>query len=143
MKHLKSKKTFENYKTVTMEIKDLVPASVYKNIPDKDKLLPDIKTGNMIYPLLVFQTDKEYWSKNHLPLYHSGSPELPKEAPAKIVEIFRSGHYYQEPKIHVIWSGRQRFQIAKDLGYTHIDVVVEPKFHIVVEMAQKYKKLTN
>ena len=50
--------------------------------------------------------------------------------------------YLQNDKrIHVIWSGRQRFQLAKELGYTHIDCIIEPVFHKMVGEAGRFKKL--
>ena len=141
MKHLKAQNKFENYKTVTMEMKDLVPASVYKNVPDREKLFDSIQKGELLYPLLVYQAEQEYWTKNHLPLYESNSPELPKKAPVLETEIIRAGHQYFEPKIHVIWSGRQRFQLAKELGYTHVDCVIETNFFKMGDKAGKYRKL--
>ena len=45
MKHLKAQNKFEDYKTVTMEMKYLVPASVYKNVPDREKLFDSIQKG--------------------------------------------------------------------------------------------------
>ena len=141
MKHLKAKKNFEQYKTVTMKIADLVPASVYEKIPDFDKLEPDIKAGNLEYPLLVFQSNQDYWTKNHLSLYRAGSPTLPSHAPEIEATINVKGVQMKEKRIHVVWAGRQRFQIAKDLGYTDIDVIIEPVFHKMVGAAGKFRKL--
>ena len=141
MKHLKAKKTFGQYKTVTMKKIDLLPASVYENIPDFDKLEPEIKAGNLEYPLLVFQTNQDYWTKNHLGLYRAGSPTLPTHAPEIDAEVVVKGNTITEKRIHIIWSGRQRFQIAKDLGYTDIDVIIEPVFHKVVNAASKFRKI--
>ena len=141
MKHLKAEKTFENYKTITMEIKDLVPASIYEKIPDYDKLEPDIKAGKLNYPLLVFQTNQDYWTKNHLALYKAGSPLLPSHAPEKEVEVLVKNTPIKENRVHVVWTGRQRFQIAKELDYTHIDCVVEPNFFKMVEKANVFRKM--
>jgi hypothetical protein len=141
MKHLQAKKKFENYETVTMAMKDLVPASIYKTLPDRDKLYDSIKNGDLQYPLLVYQTDKEYWTKNHLPLYKSNSPELPDMPSVLETKVTRRGQQFTEPKIHVIWSGRQRFQLAKELGYTHVDCILESNFFTMVNKAGKFKRL--
>jgi len=141
VKHLKAKNKISNYNTVTMEMKDLVPASIYENIPDKEKLLPDITKGNLEYPLLVYQAEQDYWTKNHLPLYKSGSPALPDLAPEIATDIVVKGNLQNDKRIHVIWSGRQRFQLAKELGYTHIDCIIEPIFHKMVGEAGRFKKL--
>ena len=141
MKHLKASKTFESYKTVTMEIKDLVPASVYETIPDYDTLLPELKEGKLEYPLLVYQAHPDYWTKNHLGLYRSSSPTLPTHAPVKEVEIQVQHRHIKEPRVHVVWSGRQRFQIAQELDYTHVDCIVEPNFFKMVEKAGVFRKM--
>tara|TARA_B100001057_G_scaffold395224_1_gene404724 strand:+ start:379 stop:804 length:426 start_codon:yes stop_codon:yes gene_type:complete len=141
MKHLQAKNKFENYETVTMDMKDLVPASIYETVPDRDKLYDGIKDGDLQYPLLVYQADKEYWTKNHLPLYKSNSPGLPDMPPILDTKVVRSGHEYVEPKIHIIWSGRQRFQLAQELGYTHVDCILESNFFTMVNKAGKFRKL--
>lgn len=123
-----------------MPIEALVPASYYDVIPDEDKIRPDLEKGILQYPLLCYQTDQKYWKENHLRLYHSGNPQLPEQAPETEVDVTKQGRPYRERKIHVVWSGRQRFQILKEQGYTHVDVIVESVFHKMVDAAQKFRK---
>jgi hypothetical protein len=66
---------------------------------------------------------------------------LPSHAPEIETAVKVNGNQVTEKRIHVIWSGRQRFQIAKDLGYTDVDVIIEPVFHKVVNAAGKFRKL--
>lgn len=140
MKKIKAQNKFENYQTIEMPIEALVPASYYDVIPDEDKIRPDLEKGILQYPLLCYQTDQKYWKENHLRLYHSGNPQLPEQAPETEVDVTKQGRPYREKKIHVVWSGRQRFQILKEQGYTHVDVIVESVFHKMVDAAQKFRK---
>jgi hypothetical protein len=39
----------------------------------------------------------------------------------------------------VVWKGRQRYQLAKELGYTHIDCVVEKELSKIVDKAIEHK----
>jgi len=143
MKHLKAKiKNFNNTKTITMEMKDLIPASFYKEIPDHEKLKQVIGTGELEYPLLVYQATQDYYTKNHLLLYKSNHPQLPDKAPEIEVEIFNKGVYSKHKRVHIVWSGRQRWQVAKELGYTHVDVIVESNFDKMVPMAKQFADIT-
>ena len=127
MKSIKANKKISGYETKSFELDKLVPASIYKEIPEEEKLRSDLEQGLLQYPLIVFETDMDYWTKNHLKLYHAGSPELPEKPPIL------------DGKIHVVWFGRQRYQILKKLDYTHVDVVVIPGFHQMVKIGQLYK----
>ena len=143
MKHLKSKiKNYKNRTTITMEMKDLIPASFYKEIPDYEKLKEVLGTGEMEYPLLVYQATQDYYTKNHLGLYKRNHPELPDKAPEIEVEIFKHGHYTKHKRAHIVWSGRQRWQVAKELGYTHVDVIIEPDFFKMVYLAKEFADIT-
>ncbi len=143
MKHLKAKiKIFNNTKTITMEMKDLIPASFYKEIPDYDKLKQVISTGELEYPLLVYQATQDYYTKNHLLLYKRNHPQLPDKAPEIEVDVFKHGQITRQNMVHIVWSGRQRWQVAKELGYTHVDVIVEPNFDKVVAMAHEFANIT-
>ena len=50
------------------------------------------------------------------------------------------GQVHDTERSSRVWSGRQRFQILKEQGYTHVDVIVEPVFHKMVDAAQKFRK---
>jgi hypothetical protein len=129
MKRLKAEKTFENMEPISLPIDEIVPASMYEQLPDDEKLRPDIEKGMLKYPLLCFKTDQRYWKNNHLLLYKSTNPDLPGTAPE------------HDGSVYVVWSGRQRYQLAKELGYTHVDCVTVDDFFKLVKLAGKFKRL--
>lgn len=115
------------YEIKTMSMDDIVPASIYEEIPDRDSLEDSILSGEMDFPLMLWPVTQDYWTNVHLKFYKRGSPDLPDKAPEKDGEVM------------IIWRGRQRFQLAKEMGYTHIDCVVEKEQHKIVSMIQKEK----
>jgi len=115
------------YEIKTMSMGEIQPASIYEEIPDRDVLEADIVSGEMDYPLMLWPVTQDYWKNIHLKFYKRGSPDLPDKAPEKDGEVM------------IIWRGRQRFQLAKEMGYTHIDCVVEKEQHKIVAMIQKEK----
>jgi hypothetical protein len=140
MKHLRASKTFENYKTITMSIKDLVSATVFETITDYDQLLPTVKAGSLELPFLVYQTHPDYWTQQHLGLYRAGAPLLPTHAPIKETELTIQNKKIKTPRIHIVWTSRQLFQIAQELEYTDVDCVIETNFAKLVEQAQHIRK---
>jgi len=132
MKHLKARDSYMldhsmKYEIKTMSMGEIQPASIYEEIPDRDVLEADIVSGEMDYPLMLWPVTQDYWKNIHLKFYKRGSPDLPDKAPEKDGEVM------------IIWRGRQRFQLAKEMGYTHIDCVVEKEQHKIVAMIQKEK----
>ena len=132
MKHLRAKDSYmldhaSKYEIKTMSMEEIQPASIYEEIPDRDVLEADIAGGEMDYPLMLWPVTQDYWKNIHLKFYKRGSPDLPDKAPEKDGEVM------------IIWRGRQRFQLAKEMGYTHIDCVVEKEQHKIVSMIQKEK----
>ena len=126
MKHLKAIKMYpmENgnpYEIVTMAIDEIQPASIYKEIPDYDLLKKTIQTGEMDQPLMLWPMTQKYWKNIHLRYYKRGNPDLPDTAPEK------------DGQVLVVWKGRQRYQIAKELGFTHVDCVIEKELHQIVQ----------
>jgi len=115
------------YEVVTMAMDDIIPASIYEEIPDRELLEDSISNGEMDFPLMLWPVTQDYWKNIHLKFYKRGSPDLPDKAPEKDGEVM------------IIWRGRQRFQLAKEMGYTHIDCVVEKEQHNIVAMIQKEK----
>ena len=115
------------YEIKTMSINEIQPASIYEEIPDRDVLEADIASGEMDYPLMLWPVTQDYWKNIHLKFYKRGSPGLPDKAPEN------------DGKVMIVWRGRQRFQLAKEMGYTHIDCVVEKEQHKIVSMIQKEK----
>jgi hypothetical protein len=140
MKHLKASKTIEGYQTVSLAVKDLVSATMFEIMPDYDQLLPTVKAGQIELPFLVYQTNPDYWIQHHLGLYRPGSPILPSHAPVKEVELTVQNKKIKTPRIHVIWTNQQLFQIAQELEYTDVDCVIETNFAKLVEQAQQIRK---
>jgi hypothetical protein len=127
MSVLSSLKNISGYKTISLAIENLVPASIYQKIPDEEKLTADILADKNIYPLIVFDTTEQYWTKNHLPLYRHGNPDLPAIPP--IVN----------GRVYVVWFGRQRLQICKKLNFVSVDCVLEKNFNKMLELGHKNK----
>tara|TARA_Y100001972_G_scaffold120038_1_gene162046 strand:+ start:101 stop:511 length:411 start_codon:yes stop_codon:yes gene_type:complete len=130
MKHLKAKDSYmfdhsKKYDVKTMSIDEIVPASIYDEIPDRDELEKSITDGEMDFPLMLWPMTQDYWKKVHLNFYKRGNPTLPETAPEK------------DGQVLVVWKGRQRYQLAKEMGYTHIDCVIEKEQHKIVAMVQK------
>jgi len=115
------------YEIVTMAMDDIVPASIYEEIPDRDSLEDSILSGEMDFPLMLWPVTQAYWRDVHLKYYKRGSPDLPDRAPEKNGEVM------------IVWRGRQRYQLAKEMGYTHIDCVIEKIQHKIVSMIHKEK----
>ena len=113
------------YKIVTMAVDEIQPASIYEEIPDRDELEDTIAGGEMDFPLMLWPVTQDYWRNIHLKFYKRGSPELPDTAPEK------------DGQVYVVWRGRQRYQLAKEMGYTHIDCVIENEQHKIVSMIHK------
>jgi len=133
MKHLRAKDSYmldhaSKYKIKTMAMDEIQPASIYEEIPDRDVLEADIVGGEMDFPLMLWPVTQDYWRDIHLKFYKRGSPDLPEEAPEKDGEVL------------IVWRGRQRYQLAKEMGYTHIDCVVEKEQHKIVSMIQRDMK---
>ena len=129
MKHLRAIDSYmldhaSKYEIKTMSMDEIQPASIYEEIPDRDVLEADIASGEMDYPLMLLPMTQDYWKNIHLEYYKRGSPTLPDEAPEK------------DGQVLVVWKGRQRYQLAQELGYTHIDCVIEPELHKIVEKAK-------
>jgi hypothetical protein len=133
MKHLRAKDSYmldhaSKYEIKTMAMDEIQPASIYEEIPDRDELKDSIASGEMDHPLMLWPVTQDYWRNIHLRYYKRGSPDLPEEAPEKDGEVL------------IVWRGRQRYQLAKEMGYTHIDCVVEKEQHKIVSMIQRDMK---
>ena len=117
----------KKYDVKTMSIDEIVPASIYDEIPDRDELEKSITDGEMDFPLMLWPMTQDYWKNVHLKFYRRSSPTLPEKAPEK------------DGQVLVVWKGRQRYQLAKELGYTHIDCVMEPELSKIVDKAKQQK----
>jgi len=115
------------YEIVTMSMDDIVPASIYDEVPDADHLKEEIKDGVMHRPLMLWPMTQRYWKEVHLRYYRKGNPDLPEVAPEKDGEVL------------VVWKGRQRYQLAREMGFTHVDCVIEREQHRIGAIAQQEK----
>jgi len=131
MKHLKARSKLKEYDTVILGLEEIVPASTYEVIPDESKLKPSIENGEMDYPIMLLDTDQKYWQNVHERYYRKSNPNMPEVAPER------------DGRVLVVWKGRQRYQLAKELGYTHIDCVLEKDLHKIVTIAMEEKKDSN
>ena len=127
MKHLQAQGNYPGYTKVTMAIEDIVPASIYEDVPDADILKEELKDGVMLKPLILWPMTQRYWKEVHLKYYRRSNPDLPEVAPEKDGEVL------------VVWKGRQRYQLAREMGYTHVDCVIEREQHKIVTIAQQEK----
>jgi|TARA_A100001015_G_scaffold170489_1_gene189535 hypothetical protein len=105
------------YKLEIIPIKDLwasVPkAEVHNGVQFYKKLSADIKANGLINPLLTVTStyrelliQKSIWKDRILP-----------------VPFKERGENWEDlnKRIYVIWGGSNRVEVAKDLGYTHIE----------------------
>ena len=143
MKLLKSKfneskwhsfKINRDYKVVPLPIDELwgsVPViqELY-NKPFRQTLKDDIEENGLVNPLLVVSaTFKELKEKkikhgdalNELP-FDVNNPELDAE------------------KMYVVWGGSQRLDVAKELGYTHIDCALIPTLDEAYSLQSEMRK---
>jgi hypothetical protein len=130
MKHLRAQDSYlmdhnRKYEIVTLSMDDIVPASIYDEVPDADHLKEEIKDGEMDRPLMLWPMTQRYWKDVHLRYYRRGNPDLPEVAPEKDGEVL------------VVWKGRQRYQLAREMGFTHVDCVIEREQHKIVAIAQQ------
>lgn len=91
---------------------DLTLADIHADIRYKWKTLPTMKSSGMIYPLVCFTvTEHFYWNKFYKATNADMKTRLPK--PSII-----------NGTIILIKGGNNRYQSAKELGYTSIDCLI-------------------
>ena len=129
MKPIKSQnRSVPGYEIQQIEIDKLVPASIYQEIPDRNQLESELQQGILKQPLIVFQCDLKHWQGNHKRLYGAHSPDLPWDNPPIV-----------DDKVHIVWFGRQRFQLLKEMDYTHVDIVKSTVFHEMIRLGHQIK----
>ena len=124
------------YALEILPIKDLwasVPkAEVHNGIKFYSKLFDDIKKNGLVNPLLVVTSSyrelmiqKAVWKDRVLPLPF-------KERGEKWEELNK--------RQYVIWGGSNRVEVAKDLGYTHIECAMMLGFKHARSHQQVHRK---
>lgn len=105
------------YRLETLPIKDLwasVPiAKVHNGVQFYDKLKADMSKNGLINPLLVVtSTRRELIIQKHI--WKDRIKDLP---------FSERGQNWQELNkcVYTIWGGSNRVEVAKELGYTHIE----------------------
>lgn len=134
----KSKKTNISYEVKNLPISELwgsVPI-VYNlyDRPFRKNLKEDIEKNGLINPLLTVLTKK------------SELIEKKKKYKDRINDLpFAIDTDNLNEKIYVIWGGSQRLDIAKEMGFTHIDCAMVPTLdeahRLQSEMRSAYKSL--
>ena len=96
----------------------------------KKKLIEDIRRDGMHFPIMVVHTTheqllaaKQKWGKklNSLPFWHNDRNP-------------------QSKKIWSVWGGSQRLDVAKILGFTHIDCTVIPTIGRAISLQKHMRK---
>jgi hypothetical protein len=117
------KKHWKNYPIIVLPIdeiwqsvKSVDTLPTVKRKPFKKNLIEDIKRDGMHFPIMVVHTThrdllevkEEYEERiNNLPFWHNDRNP-------------------QSKKLWSVWGGSQRLDVAKRLGYTHIECAVLP-----------------
>ena len=93
-------------------------ADIHRNVPFYQPVKESIQKEGMHFPIMVYHAtrweiieQKKIWQKHIEPL------------PFDKTDI--TNHH---KKIYVIWGGSNRWHVAKELGYTHIDCALMPSF---------------
>ena len=93
---------------------DVLPSVRRK--PFKKNLIEDIKRDGMHFPIMVVHTT------------HQELLEVKKEYGDRINDLpfWHNDHNPQSKKTWSVWGGSQRLDVARYLGYTHIECAVLP-----------------
>jgi len=111
--------TWDGIEVVQIAISDLWPsvykAEVNRGIRFYDSVKQDIKENGLHFPLLVVDaTRKQVIEQKEK--YGERVRELP----------FSEETSDLDARQYVVWGGSNRYEVAKELGYTHVDCVVFP-----------------
>lgn len=98
--------------------------------PFKAKLIEDIRRNGMHFPIMVVHTTheqllaaKEKWEDKIRPL-----------------PFWHNDRNPQSKKIWSVWGGSQRLDVAKILGFTHIDCTVIPSIGRAISLQKHMRK---
>lgn len=133
----KFKKHWNHFDIIELNVNDIwqsVPAVDVlvgiNNLPFKMNLINDIKRDGMYFPIMVVKTShktllqakEKFGNKiNTLPFWHNDRNPQSK---------------YQWS----VWGGSQRLDVAKKLGYTHIDCAILPSIARAISLQQHMRK---
>jgi hypothetical protein len=98
--------------------------------PFKKNLIEDIRRDGMHFPIMVVHTTheellkaKEKWGEKLSPLPFWHNDKNP-----------------QSKKIWSVWGGSQRLDVAKILGFTHIDCTIIPSIGRAISLQKHMRK---
>lgn len=141
------------YQLRQLPIEDIWPsvekAEVHRGVRFYDLIKKDISKNGLHFPLLVVKaTRKEILFQKNSWKHKILKPPFPAKeveveykeqsgsnAPTlKKLEWVLEDESTADQKHFVCWGGSQRVRIAKDLGYTHIDCAMMPKFKVAHQL---------
>ena len=132
--------TFKNhwnhFKIVELEIKKIwqsgPPVDVLPTInkPFKQNLIHDIKKDGMFYPIMVVKSS------------HKDLIEAKEKFGEKIsmLPFWHNDHNPQSKYQYGVWGGSQRVDVAKILGYTHIDSAILPSIAKAISLQKTMRE---
>ena len=112
----------EKFEVKSLQLNECWPsvprADIHRNVPFYQPVKESIQKEGMHFPIMVYHAtrweiieQKKIWQKHIEPL------------PFDKTDITN-----RHKKIYVIWGGSNRWHVAKELGYTHIDCALMPSF---------------
>jgi len=101
-------------------------AKIHRGVEFYEPIKKDIQKNGMRHPIMVVHStwaqlieQKEYWGDNMEPLPF-WTAHLPKS--------------HLNNMIYVVWGGSNRWYIANELKYTHIDCAIMPSYSVAYNL---------
>jgi hypothetical protein len=132
----KFKNHWNHFKIVELEIEKIwqsVPPVDFLpliNKPFKQNLIHDIKKDGMFYPIMVVKSS------------HKDLIEAKEKFGEKIsmLPFWHNDHNPQSKYQYGVWGGSQRVDVAKLLGYTHIDSAILPSIAKAISLQKTMRE---
>ena len=132
----KFKNHWNHFKIVELEIEKIwqsVPPVDFLplvNKPFKKNLIHDIKKDGMFYPIMVVKSS------------HKDLIEAKEKFGEKIsmLPFWHNDHNPQSKYQYGVWGGSQRVDVAKLLGYTHIDSAILPSISKAISLQKTMRE---
>ena len=132
----KFKNHWNHFKIVELEIEKIwqsVPPVDFLpliNKPFKQNLIHDIKKDGMFYPIMVVKSS------------HKDLIEAKEKFGEKIsmLPFWHNDHNPQSKYQYGVWGGSQRVDVAKLLGYTHIDSAILPSIAKAISLQKAMRE---
>lgn len=132
----KFKNHWNHFKIIELEIEKIwqsVPSVDFLptiNKPFKENLIYDIKKDGMFYPIMVVKSS------------HKDLIEAKEKFGEKIsmLPFWHNDHNPQSKYQYGVWGGSQRVDVAKLLGYTHIDSAILPSIAKAISLQKTMRE---